>query len=155
MPEEFKDKNGNLIIPDDITEMPTEELGRYLTLFTRLTSFYDTVVACADIDLTTAARIKDFIEAKTLLEIGKSNKGTLTEKKAIRNCDPLVIQAQDWYDELKGFYELSSAILKGSERLVFLLSREITRRMGRDSRDYRDFNVSTRVRERGIEEDGD
>ena len=141
VPSEFLDEYGNLVIPNDITEMPTEELGRYLTLFTTLTAYYDVVVACADIDLITASRVNDYLEAKTLLETTGS---TLTERKAIRDCNSMVISAQNWLDELKAFYKLTEAILKGSERLVFLLSREITRRMGSDSRSYRDYNINVR-----------
>jgi len=161
IPSEFLTKEGTLYIPYDLTESTTEDLGRYLTIFTQLSAYYDVVVALADIDLTTAERVKDYTEALTLIEIGKDKKGgTLTEKKAERSCVKTVIQAQDWYDQQKSIYELSNAILKGCEKLVFMLSREITRRGSSQKMEYRDFNVHKHLQEQtnlisGGEENGD
>jgi len=130
VPEEFIDKDGNLIIPDDVSLIPTEELGRYLSVFTALASFYDAVVASADVDYTTAARVVDFIEAKVLLEV---DGGTLAEKKARRDLDGTVIKSQDWKDSQEASFKLSKALLTGIERILFMLSREITRRGARSS----------------------
>lgn len=141
LPSEFTNQEGNLHVPYDLTDISTEELGRYLTLFTQLTGYYEAVVACADIDLMAAERVKDFTEAKVLLEIGKEKGGTLTEKKAHRTVDPRVIEARDWYDEMKAFYELSNALLKSCDKLVFMLSREVTRRGGFQAQESRLVNV--------------
>lgn len=146
VPQEFLDVNGNLIIPSDVTDVPTDELGRYLTLFNRLAAYYDVVVTLADIDYSTAKRVLDFIEAKVLLDVNNQvdKRTTLTEKKAHRDCNVTVIDAQDWHDEMEANFKLASAILKGCERFIFMLSRELTRRLGRDSREVREYNVRRR-----------
>lgn len=150
VPDEFLDDDGNLIIPEDVSEIPTEELGRFLSVFTALAAYYDAVVSCADIDFTTAARVKEYIEAKTLLEMRGDS---VTEKKAARDLDEVVIRAQDWHDSQDAMFKLSKALLSGVERIIFLLSREITRRGNGYDRDGRNYAVNgkpTPYSERGM-----
>lgn len=131
VPDEFIDKGGNLVIPEDVSEIPTEELGRYLSIFSALGAYYEAVVACSDIDYVTSSRVLDYIEAKVLLDVGnkpENRKTSVTEKKAMRDLDNLVIKAQDWKDATESNFKLSAALLKGIDRIIFLLSREITRR---------------------------
>jgi len=141
LPKQFQTKNGNLHVPYDLTDIPTEELGRYMTLFTQLNGYYEVIVSCSYIDYVSAERAKDFTEAQVLLEIANTQKGTLTEKKAIRNTDPRVIEAQDWYDDRKAIYELSNSVLKSCEKLVFMISREITRRGHYQATEGRNVNI--------------
>lgn len=125
VPDEFLNAEGSLMIPEDISDIPTDDLGRLLSVFTALAAYYDAVVASADIDYTTASRVVDYVEAKTLLEIPGS---TVTEKKARRDLDETVVRAQDWKDSQEALFKLAAALLKGCDRILFLLSREITRR---------------------------
>jgi hypothetical protein len=146
VPREFLDEQDNLIIPEDVSDIPTEELGRYLSIFTSLASYYDSIVACADIDFTTAARVKDFIEAESLLRYSEKKKSkeysSVTELKAARQLDEQVIKAQDWYDAQDAMFKLSKALLSGIERILFLLSREITRRGNQGSYEGRSYTVA-------------
>lgn len=129
VPPEFLSKGGYLIIPDDFSDMPIDEIGRYLSIFTALAVYYDVIVASTEIDKDSAERVKDYIEAKKLVELRESKKyGSVTEMKAARNLDETVIKAQDWADGENAMYTFASAILRGCERILFLLSREITRR---------------------------
>jgi hypothetical protein len=128
VPPEFLDANGNLIIREDVADMPTEELSRYLSIFTALSAHYSYITACTDIDYTTAKRVCSYIEAKKLLDLKDEYGGKVTLQKAARDLDPLVIQAQDWADEQEAVYKLANALLVGCEKIIFLLSREITRR---------------------------
>lgn len=159
VPDEFLDNKGNLIIPEDVSEIPADELGRYLSIFTSLAAYYEAIVASADIDRATAARVKDFVEAKTLIEL-KDNKAysSVTLQKAARDVDEMVVKAQDWADAEDAMFKLSSALLKGCDRIIFLLSREITRRGFKTGYDGRDYNVNAAItggkpKTPGIDED--
>lgn len=146
IPEEFLNKQGELLIPDDMTLIPPEELGRYLSNFTALAAFYDAMVAMTDIDRTTAGRVKDFVEAKVLLELSKTNLGKgenrVTLLKAEREVNEFVVKAQDWADETDAIFRLASALLSGIERILFLISREITRRGNNIYQENREHKVN-------------
>lgn len=141
-PDEFIDKKGNLVIPEDVSDLSTEDLARYLSVFTALTAYYECIVAEADIDLNTAERVLNYIEDKKLLDLEGSGIGTVTEKKAARNCDSLVMRAQDWKDDCQAKYKMIEAVLKGYENIVFMFSREITRRGNRQQDNGRSRKVS-------------
>jgi hypothetical protein len=156
VPDEFLDDDDFLVIPEDVTDIPTAELGRYLSIFTALTAYYDAVVACADIDYTAASRTLTFIEEKTLLDLPKGERGeTLAEKKARRDMYKEVIEAQNWYDSQYSVFKLATAMLKGCERIVFMLSREITRRGVYTENFNRDDKVNKTIRHSLLEVDSD
>lgn len=142
IPPEFLNEDGNLIIPEDVSSLATADLARYLSIFTSLAAYYEVVVASADIDKSTAERVMDFVGAKLLLDDEISdNYSTVTEKKAARETDETYMRARDWYDEQKATYKMAEALLEGFDRIVFMLSREITRRGNTSSQQGRDEKV--------------
>jgi hypothetical protein len=142
VPDEFLDEHDNLVVPEDIGDIPNDELGRYLSIFTALASYYEAVVACADIDYATSQRVVKYIEAKALLDIKPAYKGEpLAERKARRDLIEEVIEAQEWHDTQKAMYTLSSALLRGIEKILFMLSRELTRRGAKTDFNNREDNV--------------
>lgn len=143
VPQEFLSKSGYLLIPDDFSDMPIDEIGRYLSIFTALAVYYDVVVASTEIDKNSAERVKDYIEAKKLVELRESKKySSVTEMKAARDLDETVIKAQDWSDSENAMYTFAAALLRGCERILFLLSREITRRGNVTTYETRSKNVN-------------
>lgn len=134
IPPQYRDEYGAFKMPDDITNLTPKELGSLYSLLTNLTVYYGALVAHADVDKSTAERVKDYLEAQVLLELDfndpeiKKKYPNREIQDAYVNCDPRVVKAQDWYDQLKADYTLAEMIYRGYERFLNLVSREITRR---------------------------
>jgi|SRR5690554_1451580 len=134
IPDEYRDEYGAFLMPEDITNVSPKELGSLYSLLTGLTVYYGGLLALLDVDRSTAERIKDYLEAQVMLELDfrdpeiKKQYPNRELQEAYVNCDPRVVEVQDWYDGLNSDYKLAEMIYKGYERYLNLVSREITRR---------------------------
>jgi hypothetical protein len=134
IPDVYRDEYGAFKLPEDITNVAPKELGTLYSLLTGLTVYYGGLVALLDVDKTTAHRMKDYLESQAMLELDfrdpeiKKQYPNREMQEAYINCDPRVIEVQDWFDRLNADYVLAEMIYRGYERYLNLVSREITRR---------------------------
>lgn len=124
-----------VVLPQDITDISSEQLGE---LFTRLTSWTDYIASqlvMAQLEERAALKKKEFTENTMLIRrMGSQAKGErITAIKAEVSIHPDVVSLDDLYEEKYAYRKLVEMLLTNHERDLSLVSREITRR----SNDYR------------------
>jgi len=122
-------------LPDDLTEEPDAALMRLFTRTTRWSEYLSAQVAAAEIDERYADAAVEKIKALKSLE----NKGekTVSAAKAHAYTDDDYLDALDEQQRAYAFRKLITAVYDNSERTAALLSRELTRRVNRDTRERR------------------
>ena len=119
-----------VVLPEDITDISSEQLGE---LFTRLTAWTDYIASqltMAQLEERAALKKKDFTENTMLVKrMGAQVKGErITAVKAEISVDPTVVQLDNDYEEKYAYRKLVEMLLTNHERDLQLVSREITRR---------------------------
>lgn len=133
-----KPSDEQVVLPGDITNISSEQLGE---LFTRLTAWTDYIASqkvMAELEERAALKKKDFTENTLLIRrMGASVKGErITAVKAEISIDPDVVELENDYEEKYAYRKLVEMLLNNHERDLSLVSREITRRSN-DSRAQR------------------
>jgi len=115
-------------LPIDITMLSDTELGQYLSMFTGLSAYAETIVSMADIDWVTALRVAEFAERIEMLTLPKDKQrnddfrfGSVHSIKYVRKLRQKELEAQ-------ATFKLSASVLRSYEKAVASLSREISRR---------------------------
>lgn len=147
IPDKYRDEYGAFKMPEDITDLHPRELGQLFSLLTGLTVYYGALVSLADIDRATAERIMTYLESQVYLELDFTDPDVKKRfpnrelQEAYVNCDPRVVECQDWHDKLQSDFTLAEAIYKGYDRYLMLVSREITRRSAFNDYESREGNL--------------
>jgi hypothetical protein len=128
VPEEFRDEDGDFLMPTDITNLHPKDLGLLMSTLNGLLTWYGSVLATARIDRLTAERVKNFIEAKILSAVNYKEYKAIEDRLAQRDIDETVIKAQDWFDAQEALVIMMEQLYKDYERSYALTSREISRR---------------------------
>lgn len=144
IPTELLDNSGNISLPQDITTITDDKLGLYLTVFSALSAYAEGVVAVTDIDWTTSDRVSAFAERLEIFKLPKEQQknddlryGAINRLKYIRDLRQKEMQ------DLANF-KLSSGLLRGYEKSIASLSREITRRANTFKHSNYEDNMSKR-----------
>lgn len=121
--------------PDDLTEQSDAALMRLFTRTTRWSEYLSAQVAAAEIDERYADAVVEKIKALKSLE----NKGekTVSAAKAHAYTDDDYLKSLSEQQRAFAFRKLITAVYENSERTAALLSRELTRRVNRDTRERR------------------
>ena len=125
-----KPSNEQVVLPPDITDIDSSQLGE---LFTRLTAWTDYIasqLAIAQLEERAVLKKKDFLENTLLVKrMGAQVKGErVTTVKAEIAVDPDVVHLDNEYEEKYAYRKLVEMLLNNHERDLQLVSREITRR---------------------------
>ena len=125
-------------MPNDITDVGSEELG---TLYTKLTSWSDYIASqltLAQLEERAALKAKEFKENTLLVRrMGAQTKGErVTTVKAEISVDPDVVALDNEYEEKYAYRKLVEMLLTNHERDLQLVSREITRRSNESRKAY-------------------
>ena len=136
--EEFKEwgltfhrpEGEQVIMPSDITDVSSEELGGLFTKLTAWTDYIASQLALAQLDERSALRKKDALENKLLVaRMGSQVKGErITAIKAEVSVHKDVLALDETYEEKYAYRKLVEMLLTNHERDLQLVSREITRR---------------------------
>lgn len=128
IPADLQDEHGNIQLPNDVTAITDRDLGKYLSIFTALSSYAEGVTAVADIDWTVADRVATFAERLEILKLPKEllknddlRYGSVSKLEYVRKLRQKEM-------ECLATFKLSSGMLRSYEKAVASLSREITRR---------------------------
>jgi hypothetical protein len=120
-------------IPNDLTDLPDEEL---MGLFSRYIAWQNYVAVkhveaeIHEADTETALR---YAEATGLVESWTGAKeDRVTVAKAERELDPDVRDARQAYDRARARRKMLGVLTANMERAAALISRELTRRVGRE-----------------------
>lgn len=116
-------------LPNNVTEITSEELGDIHSQFAIMTQYAIQITAIADIERAARARIDKFTRAKTHL----FKTGTVQDKAAKVETDPAVQKSS--FETLKSdsTHVLTRAMLDSYLTGRDLCSREMTRRMSESS----------------------
>jgi hypothetical protein len=132
-----KPSDKQVVLPADITDIGSEELGE---LFTRLTAWTDYIASqltMAQLEERAALRKKEFTENTMLVRrMGAQVKGErVTAVKAEIAVNEEVVALDNDYEEKYAYRKLVEMLLTNHERDLMLVSREITRRTSDRRRD--------------------
>ena len=144
----FDDRRLNVVedyltLPAEITELTSKELGEYLNAFTQQKVYLRTLLGRADLYVEEARReyyaASDPIYRKYSLE-----KMSETAKDRLVNANETVKPLYHEYIDRKKKYALVEISISNIEDIIFMLSREVTRRTGDFAEESRNYNVGNR-----------
>lgn len=132
-----------LELPKNITEVDTRALGEYLNAFTQQKVYMRTLVGYAELYCEEARR--DYMDAseskyRSLL----NSKLSETSKEREVNSDESVQPYYEKYLDCKNKVKLLNFNITSIEEIIFMISREISRRTGDFNEENRSYNVSKR-----------
>lgn len=132
-----------LTLPSEITEVSSKELGEYLSALTQQKVYLRTILGRSDLAVESARR--DYLSVSDPLYRKHSrDKLSETAKDRLVNSEESVIPYYHRYEDLKKKRALVELSIANIEDLIFLVSREITRRTGDFSDENRAYNVENR-----------
>lgn len=130
-----------LVLPQNITDVPARDLGEYLNAFTQQKAYLRTLLGYAELFCEESRR--DYVEAsgeKFRSLLGSKLSETAKEREV--NFDPDVKPYFDAYMDNKNKVRLLNLNIASVEDIIFLISREVSRRTGDFNEERRSYNVS-------------
>lgn len=132
-----------LSLPQNITEVSTRELGEYLNAFTQQKVYMRTLVGYAELFCEEARReYQEVSESRYKELLGSKLSETAKEREV--NSDPKVKPCYEKYLDYKNKVRLLNFNIASIEDIIFLISREVSRRTGDFSEENRNYNVQRR-----------
>ena len=129
-----------LTLPPEITDVPSRELGEYLSAFTQQKVYLRTLLGQCDLLAEEAKRAyyeaSDSVYRKYSLE-----KMSETAKDRLVNANPDVRPLYYEYVDTKKKCGLIESSISNIEDIIFMLSREVTRRTGDFAEENRAYSV--------------
>lgn len=132
-----------LVLPKDLTEIPSRFLGSYLNSYTQNRMYTRTLIGWQECH-TEGAKRKYFDKFLPVYEELSKQKLSETAKELMANNDPSVKEAFLDYKDEKQKLKMLGYSLASIEDAIFLISREISRRGADFNNDIRNDNVSRR-----------
>ena len=132
-----------LILPKNITDASTKELGEYLNAFTQQKAYMRTLVGYAELFCEEARRDYLLASEQGYREL-LSTKLSETAKEREVNSNPDVKPYYEKYIESKDNLKILNLNIASIEDIIFMISREVSRRTGDFKDDNREYNVSRR-----------
>lgn len=118
------------VLPDDITEISDTALMNHLRQQIEWQNFFAAEVVKLELVEGQAEYMLKYEEASAYLQVGDFK--TVTESKAARDHSPAVMEAAAEWFQAKIDRKAMQVVMESRERCAQLLSREITRRVGRE-----------------------
>lgn len=118
-------------LPEDLTGLDDASLIELMRVLVAWQEYVGVRVARAETIEAEAATAVAGTEAIALIEgWGGVKEDRVGIAKARRDTDPKLVVLRDKYDNARAFRKLSQALYEGLERKSFVVSRELTRRVG-------------------------
>lgn len=128
IPEPLQQPNGDVRLPEDVTNLSDRDLGRYLSVFSALSSYAQCIVALADIEYTTAENIAQMAERFEILDLPKQRRKNDDLRYGSVHLIDYVFELRQDAMKKQANYKMVEGVLASYERAINSLSREITRR---------------------------
>ena len=132
-----------LTLPAEITEIPSKDLGEYLNAFTQQKVYLRTMLGRADL-VVEEYRRKYFEASDSIYRKYSFDKMSETAKDRLINANDTVRPVYYEYMNMKKKYNLLEISISNIEDIIFMLSREVTRRTGDYAEESRTYNVGGR-----------
>ena len=131
---------GYLTLPAEITDVPSKELGEYLNAFTQQKVYLRTLLGSADL-LAEEAKRKYYEASDPIYRKYSFEKMSETAKDRLVNSNETVRPVYYEYVDLKKKCSIIEISISNIEDIIFMLSREVTRRNGDLAEESRSYNV--------------
>ena len=132
-----------LTLPQNITDVTAKELGEYLNAFTQQKVYLRTLLGYAELFCEEARRkYQDASELRYRELLGSKLSETAKEREV--NSDPDVKPCYEEYMDYKNKVRLLNFNISSIEDIIFLISREVSRRTGDFNEESRNYNVQRR-----------
>lgn len=119
-------------MPIKVSDLTDDRLMALFSALTRWTDYLAGHVALAEVEERSAEAILNKAQALVLLrDWGGSRDDRITVAKAQRDVDPEVEERQEGYDRRHAYRKMVQVLFTSTERDTALVSRELTRRVGR------------------------
>jgi hypothetical protein len=119
-------------IPLNLTDLPATRLMELFALYVAWNNFFDVQRVSAEIAEADAETGLKVLQATSIADGWQGPKETrITVLRAERDTDPEVMAAQSAYDQMKARRKMMGVLCGNMERAAALLSRELSRRIGR------------------------
>ena len=130
-----------LTLPKNLTEVSTRDLGEYLNAFTQQKVYMRTLLGYAEMFLEDY-KSQYYTASERIYKKFLGTKMTETSKEREVNSDPEVKPHLEKYTEYKNKVRLLTMNIDSITDILFLISREVSRRTGDFSEENRNYNVS-------------
>ena len=139
--EELHIDEEHLSLPYEITEVPSKDLGEYLNAYTQQKMYMRTLIGWAECLVEEARR--DYVEASKHLykELNKTKLSETAKEREV-NSDDEVLLYFEIYMDCKKKLQLLNLNVASIEDAIFLISREVSRRVGDFNNESRNYNVN-------------
>lgn len=132
-----------LSMPSEITDIPSHELGEYLNAFTQHKVYMRTILGRVEL-LVEEARRDYYNTSDPIYRKYSTSKLSETAKDRLINNDPDVKEYYEFYMDAKKQQDIVKNSLENIEDIIFLISREISRR----GADFDEFNRNANTTKR-------
>ena len=132
-----------LELPPEITEVTSRELGEFLNAFTQQKVYLRTLLGRTEL-LVEEARRAYFDASAELYRKYSIDKMSETAKERMINANPSVQPSYHEYMDCKKKQTLVEYSIANIEDIIFMLSREVSRRTGDFNEENRAHNVTRR-----------
>lgn len=132
-----------LVLPKDLTEIPSRLLGNYLNAFTQQRMYMRTLIGWQELIYEEAKRVYYDKSIPLYKELSKQKISETTKERIINNDENVkeyFIKMRNEQEKL----ELLKYSLASIEDAIFLISREISRRSGDYETENRNENVQNK-----------
>lgn len=132
-----------LSLPQDLTECPPKELGRYLNAFTQQKMYMRTLLGWCECMIEDARREYMDVAIGYYREVNTTKMSEKAKDLEVNN-EPEVLPLYNKYKDLQMKRSMLDYNLTSIEDAIFLVSREISRRCSDFNDDERNHNVGRR-----------
>lgn len=129
-----------LELPADITDMPSRSLGESLNAFTQQKIYMRTLLGRVEAQVEDCKR-KYYEASEDLYKKLTADKFSETAKERILSTDEATSDLYNAYVEYKRKQSIVEYSIQNIEDIIFMLSREVTRRSGDFAEETRNHNV--------------
>jgi hypothetical protein len=130
-----------VLVADELTELRDRELMRLMTLLNQWAGFLGYQLSAAQVDERCAEKE---VEKLTAFAQIRNKGGSVSAMKAGANADENLVAAKQAEQEAYAYRKLVEALYNAVDKDSFVVSRELTRRIGRNDRDRRQDRYSDR-----------
>lgn len=132
-----------LELPSEITDIPSRDLGEYLNAFTQQKVYLRTLLGRVILEEEDAKR-RYYDASAELYRKYSLEKMSETAKERIINNNPSVQPSFYEYSDFRKHREIIEYSISNIEDIIFMISREVSRRTGDWNEENRNYNVNRR-----------
>lgn len=132
-----------LELPSNITDIPSKELGEYLNAYTQQKVYMRTLLGYAEM-YAEEARLKYMSVSEEKYRALLNTKLSETAKEREVNTSPEVRPSYENWNDCRNKVRLLNYNITSIEDIIFMLSREVSRRVGDFNEENRSYNVGSK-----------